>query len=320
MNHAKKANILFLTVVTISVLAHVFVAMMGASNVNLPIVVNLLLSQSFILVPGLIFFITNKDEQVVRVRKIKFVTFLMLILFTELLMPLVSAVNAFSQFFTDNVVVSISDQVVDVSFPLMLFIIGIIGPMSEEFVFRGMIFMGLKKSSNRFVASGLLSALFFGLMHMNLNQCAYAFVLGFIFALIDDALESIWPSVIAHCVVNSQNVILLYGLNYMIKLVGDGESLEQIAGNSNLPKSYIFMTFCIVATVALFTTSLAALLFYAICSVEKRSGNLKGLFIKNPEKESGKVLYIAGIIGIIVCVCFMFALEPLISFISKLNL
>ena len=55
-------------------------------------------------------------------------------------MPLVSTVNGFSQLFTDNAVVSISDQVVGVSFPVMLLIIGIVGPMSEEFVFRGMIF------------------------------------------------------------------------------------------------------------------------------------------------------------------------------------
>lgn len=317
MNHAKRANYLFLLVVILSILINLFATKLNSAGLELPIILNLVISQSIIFVPGLIFFVSNRGEQVIKFRKIRFLTIVMLLVFTELLMPLISAINAFSQLFTENAVVSISDQVVGMPFIVMFLIIGIIGPMSEEFVFRGIIFMGLRKSSLRPVASGLVSALFFGLMHMNINQCMYAFVLGFVFALLDDALDSIWPSVIVHCMVNSQNVILIYFVNYFLKNFGDGSSLSQMAGNGAFSKAQILLVTCIYGGIALFTTTLAALLFYAICSYEKKSERLKSMFIKNPDIPTGKVLYTPGIIGILLCVSFIFLLEPLITFLKK---
>ena len=146
----------------------------------------------------------------------------MIVLFTFLIMPLVTVLNAISMFFTENAVVAMQEEILSVTFPVMLFMIGIFGPFCEEFVFRGMVYGGYVKSGSRFWAI-LLSALLFGLMHMNFNQFCYAFVLGIIFALINEVLESTWPAFICHAVVNTQNVIMLYAMNaFMEKTAGTG--------------------------------------------------------------------------------------------------
>ena len=46
-------------------------------------------------------------------------------------------------------------------------------------------------------------------MHLNLNQFCYAVVLGFVFALADQASGSIWTSVIMHFLINVVNVGLI---------------------------------------------------------------------------------------------------------------
>ena len=71
----------------------------------------------------------------------------------------------------NNAVNSISGEVLAVPFPIMLFLMGMFGPFCEEFVFRGMILRGHKKSGSVFWAI-FWSSLLFGLMHMNFNQAA----------------------------------------------------------------------------------------------------------------------------------------------------
>lgn len=141
--------------------------------------------------------------------KIKISSFLMVLLFTFLIMPMSTALNAISMLFVDNTVNAISGDVLQMPFPVMLFMIGIFGPFCEEFVFRGIIFRGYKNSGSVFW-SVFWSALLFGLMHLNFNQAAYAIALGIMFALLVEATGSLWSSVIAHMVFNSWQVCIMY--------------------------------------------------------------------------------------------------------------
>lgn len=348
-NTAKSANTLFLAVVSIALLANIAVSFLRIKEITINIVANLLISQMIIVIPGLFYLLMNnsRDNRIhLSFRKLRFTTFFLLLVFTWLLMPLVTAANAFSQLFTKNEVVSISGQVLDVPFLPMVLIIGIIGPFCEELVFRGLIYRGLRGYSNRPLASAVVSALFFGLMHMNLNQFCYAFVLGISFAIIDEALDSIWPSFICHAVVNSQNVILMYVMDKVAKMYG-GEGLPQLysdtagADGIKIVMAVMFVMFTMIAVV---TTLLACLLFYGICVLEGRSDELKSMFKKsksmnglavnneNTESDSQMVgsdmsdelsdngalqktavVYMTGYIAITVCIFVMFLLEPLIN-------
>lgn len=326
-NLAKSANVLFLTVVTLAMCANLFVSLISIKNISINIVVNLLGSQMIILVPGLIYyvFITKKCWPFRIYNKIRPVTVLLLIVFTWLILPLATAANVFSQIFTENEVMSISKSVLEMPLILMILIMGIVGPFSEEFVFRGLIYNSLKSRTERYIASGIVSALFFGLMHMNFNQFCYAFVLGVIFALINEILDSTWPSFICHAVVNTQNVLLLYIVEKVMSEISGksvidmyDKSMADSMANSLLEnKIFMIMFFVVILMFAAFSAVLAAFLFYGIAKVEGKTDRIKMIFSKRADGEKKKLLYIAGYAAALVCIFVMFLLEPLIKFFAK---
>ena len=78
--------------------------------------------------------------------------------------------------------------------------------MVDEFIFRGLIFNGYKRR-NPFMAI-LLSAALFGLIHMNINQFSYAFVIGVIFGFMVYATGSLLPSILSHFIINGTSVVI----------------------------------------------------------------------------------------------------------------
>ena len=85
--------------------------------------------------------------------------------------------------------------------------IGIIAPIAEEFLFRGVVFNTLRKRFSPAWTIGL-QGVFFGIYHMNLIQGTYATLLGVIFGYVTYKTRSIWPAIIMHIVNNSMSFIL----------------------------------------------------------------------------------------------------------------
>lgn len=319
MKSAKKVNFLYLVIVIVSTLGSLFVSLLATKNINIPIVLNLIISQCLILVPGLIFLFFNfKDyKEDLCGDKIKISSFFLFIVLTELIMPLASAANLFSQLFTTNTMVELSDQIADAPLVAVFLMMGILGPVSEELVFRGIIFKGLKKCSGRVITSAVVSALFFGLLHMNLNQLCYAFLLGIIFAFIDEIMDSLIPSVVMHCVINSQNVLLLIAASKLVEYTGKDLSNaydSTLAGSKN----FILIMFIIFLGFSLITTILAGLLLYGIALIEGKEKRFKNFFAKNANDNKAKVLTVSGIIGMLICIFIIFALEPLVKYIQAM--
>lgn len=322
------ANLLFFTVVLLSLSANIFVSLISTNGIKIHIIANLLVSQMIIILPGLAFFLyvnRDKTEKINMYKKIKPVTVLLMVVFTFLMLPLVTAANFFSQIFTRNAVVDISGQVLDIPFLPMVFIMGLFGPFCEEFVFRGLIYSWLSKKSERYIASALVSALFFGLMHMNFNQFCYAFVLGFVFAIVNEALDSTWPSFICHAVVNTENVAILYISDKIFSAISQ-ESISDIYNDSVMGSNTPYMKIVIIIMFigALFlsvaTTTLAALLFYGICKLEGKTDRLKKIFKKDDNEVKKSLVYPVGIVAITICIFVMFLLEPLINLIKSVVL
>ena len=80
----------------------------------------------------------------------------------------------------------------------------VVGPVTEEVVFRGLIFTRLRR-----VLPGqwaiVISAAVFGLCHGNFVWFLYAFSLGLIFAWVTERTGSILPSMVMHIVFNATN-------------------------------------------------------------------------------------------------------------------
>lgn len=88
--------------------------------------------------------------------------------------------------------------------------LGILAPVCEELVFRGLIFKRIRMRTNYFQAA-LHSSLVFGIMHMNLIQMLYGFLLGMVFAYAYEKYGSVKAPIAAHI---SANLVSVLGTNY----------------------------------------------------------------------------------------------------------
>ncbi len=103
-----------------------------------------------------------------------------------------------------------------------LICLSIFGPIAEEFLLRGAVYGVLKRAMPRPVAI-IIQASIFGLMHGNIVQFSYTFLMGIFAALLLEWTRSIWPAVILHMMLNGTSL----GLNAIQKVVlssGEGEN------------------------------------------------------------------------------------------------
>ena len=105
------------------------------------------------------------------------------------------------------------------SIPLYLRLISyvIIGPFSEEVLFRGVIFSRFRKLMPLWGAA-FGSAVFFGIYHGNLMQGLYALIMGFLMCVFMDYGGSIFYAFIFHVIANLISN-LVYEFNYINNVV-----------------------------------------------------------------------------------------------------
>lgn len=95
---------------------------------------------------------------------------------------------------------------------LAVFLLAVIPAIEEELFFRGIILNGLRSRFND-IASVLLSAFMFALMHGNLQQLVYPFILGTIMGWIALRTGSLVSSVIVHFINNFLVVTMAFVKN-----------------------------------------------------------------------------------------------------------
>lgn len=303
--NSKKVNWAFLCMILLNMALYALIFIcyaQGIAIINMGIMSSLLISQAILVSPALLFVLfsrkkteTGRLNEMLGFHKIKISSFFMVLLFTYLIMPMSTALNAISMLFVDNTVNAISGEVLQMPFPVMLFMIGIFGPFCEEFVFRGVIFRGYKNSGAVFW-SVFWSALLFGLMHLNFNQAAYAIALGVMFALLVEATGSLWSSVIAHMVFNSQQVCMMY-LSELIppELMGPEVELTQETLITAIGP------YLLIAAVA---TPLAVCVLVWLSKNEKRQEQFCSICARRKEKKEAMVS-IPLIVAIVVCLAYM---------------
>lgn len=93
------------------------------------------------------------------------------------------------------------------SFFSMMLWVGIVAPIAEELIFRGLIFRRLLDEMRLGWAIGI-SAFLFGAYHGNVLQFLYAGILGACFAYCYYRLGNLWAPILLHIGANSWSVIL----------------------------------------------------------------------------------------------------------------
>jgi membrane protease YdiL (CAAX protease family) len=84
----------------------------------------------------------------------------------------------------------------------------VIAPLTEEILFRGLMYASVKRYTERYFAA-VFSALAFALLHANLSSFAPLFVLGMFFALAYEITGCLAVSILMHAFFNAVSVLLI---------------------------------------------------------------------------------------------------------------
>lgn len=301
--NTKKANWLFLIIVVshagLSLLA-AYTHLLDAVLANMAL--NIFVSEVMIWLPTVLFLLITRTNPVsfCRLKKVHVSTVLMTVLFTLLLEPLITVVNAVSMLFVDNTVASMSGQIINLPLWAMFLGIAVYAPFAEELTFRGVIYQGYRQQENRWKAM-LLSSLLFGLMHMNLNQAGYAFVMGIALALLVEATDSMLPAFIAHFCVNGLSTVMMFALDSMTT-----EEMEALidTAESSLGGQELLLAICVYLVIATVCTPLAGCVLAWIAGREGHKEDLRQIWRSRRIKGSG-MMSIPLALGILVCVAII---------------
>lgn len=127
----------------------------------------------------------------------------------ELLLVLLEQLPAFSGAF--EAYEQLAGAITGGGFVMTLIAVGVVGPVFEEILFRGLIFGELRKIM-RVRPAILVQAALFGIYHMNLIQGSYAFLIGVLLGFVYYRSNSIIAPAIIHIVINSSSVIVSYAV------------------------------------------------------------------------------------------------------------
>lgn len=108
---------------------------------------------------------------------------------------------------TDTSYEATAQALYNMQFWLRLVGLGMIVPIAEELLYRGIIFERLKESFDARIAIGI-SALIFATVHGNLVQFIYALICGVIFAWLYKEYGTIKAPIFAHATMNIASVLL----------------------------------------------------------------------------------------------------------------
>ena len=230
-------------------------------------------------------------------KKVKPSTLLYALIFTWLSMPLTTLINAISMLFVDNTIMALSDQILGVAFPVMLFFMAVVPAFCEETLFRGIVYGGYRKHGDKFAAV-LLSGFLFGIMHMNLNQALYAFVIGVLLALLFEATDSIFPTMLFHFVYNAQSCCLMYFVEELVP------GFYSDPANVTAATSQLYPMIAAYIVIAAVFTPLAICMLYKIAKNENRVEQLKETL---PGKKEGKLRIVTAsfVLATVLAVCFV---------------
>lgn len=155
-----------------------------------------------------LFYTKSPVKKTLKLHRIKLSNLFLSALLGVLIIPVVMLINLISQFFVKSSTTEILGDIGKESFLFSLLVIAVFPAIFEELVSRGILISNYRNSKLFITCS--ISGLFFGMMHLNINQFLYAFVLGFIFSFVVHITGSIFSSMIMHFVVNGLNLSLAY--------------------------------------------------------------------------------------------------------------
>jgi len=146
--------------------------------------------------------------QLSRKRPLGIVNILLVMALSLLLQPFMMLFSAIASIFLPNPVTGLISDLALLPIPAALIIVALTPAICEELVFRG--FIQSKYENQPIAVAAVMNGLFFGMIHMNLHQFAYAFAMGIVFAYMVYFTRSVYSAILAHFIVNATQYLLGY--------------------------------------------------------------------------------------------------------------
>lgn len=320
MKNVTKANVLFTTTVLVYIILVYTIRLLPAGIFSFNAL--LVLPEIILLLPSVAYLIFLRKDALENTgyQKVSFFTSSMTVLFIFCMIPVVTLINLISSLFVENNVDdTLSYTVASNPWFVNLILIALIPAVVEEFIFRGLIF-GAYKKRNPLVAA-VLSALLFGLIHMNINQFTYAFVLGIIFALLTYVTGSIIPSTIAHFVINGSSVILTHLITYLQSMTPDVETTVGAEVVQISDEMVTLIAIVVYIGMSVVGIALGSVIFYFICKKNRGFESFKMIF-KKPvrttfDDKQGRFFDGYFALGVGICVLYILANEIILPLLNK---
>ena len=285
-----KENGLFLAVVLtyLAVLA-VFSALEAAGvTVRLPLVLGLISGELTLVIPMVLYILIRRPSlRGLSVQwRLPIAVIPLLILMAYCVMPLISVINLISMLLAgENAAASMLGTLQQLPLWVSLLCIAVLPGVVEEFIFRGLLYTEYRRRRTwgAIMASGVL----FGLMHMNLNQFCYAFVIGILFCMVYEATGSLLAPMLIHMVYNGNSVILTYLMNSGMLSDGSGNAaadastqmLQQMLG-SDAMRWELLLTTVMMTILGLIGLAAAGGMYVAVVKLCHREKQVLLLFQK----------------------------------------
>ncbi|MBQ9791549.1 MAG: CPBP family intramembrane metalloprotease [Clostridia bacterium] len=152
-----------------------------------------------------------------------------------------------------------------------IILIAVLPAFCEEVLHRGILLQGTKHSG--FKKAIILSALCFGLIHLNISQFFFAFVVGIIIGFVSVVSKNIWTAIIIHFTTNALSVYLDYAA-YNGWVGGDVlTNLTSTLSNYNVFTLFIVCAVFLIVLFIVFAYLIWVLYKYAILNKVNRAIN-----------------------------------------------
>lgn len=209
---------------------------------------NIITQFILILFPPVLFLILFKFDvkKVLRLNKISIKTLVIIFFLTVSSIPLVGLFNLLNHFlvkviFGEVEVLQLPIKGDVIGILISLFIIGFVAGICEEVLFRGVIQRGFERYGVK--KAIIITALLFGLMHLDFQRLFGTFLLGILIGFIVYRTNSLYGGIFTHFTNNSVAVLLsAYALKAGEFLDGNEASGDMFSQFENIPSDNLIMT------------------------------------------------------------------------------
>lgn len=278
-------------------------------SIQVPDYAHILVPQiGFISIPIVIYFLITKEpvRKTLRLNKLDGVNILIAFGIGLFIQPLLSFINLVSQLFAVNFISGTIISIMSYPFPILILLIAVLPSINEEIVTRGILLANYKNVS--ILTTSIVSGAFFGMLHLNINQFSYAFIMGIILCLMVEITDSILASMIIHFTINGTQITfqkLIFMFQDIIMNLTETEQATLMPESVSRADILALMPLSLLLTC--FTTPIAILIFYSAIKYNKKHHIFKN---KIPTREPVVTRYFVA--SVILFLSFIFVFEILL--------